>query len=205
MMKPFTEARLFRRIAKVGWVSVLVLLLASCTGRGGGWLAPNPLLAFQEQATLGFAFRCERSSQTGNTNPPDGQLHIELEYSDHGSNPLGSPFSIHGESDTLDPVLESAICIGQEPPPGGKELIFLGTYHPTSSSPGQFYPQCTRDVPQCRFEVIVRDNDGDLAPSQGDFFSIKLSNSPDVSSQLPSASIMYARAGLLGGGNIEVE
>ncbi|HEY0736428.1 MAG TPA: hypothetical protein VGD69_16050 [Herpetosiphonaceae bacterium] len=205
MLKHFSEAKLFRLIGKVGQVGILVVLLTSCTGRGGGWLSPNQLLGFQEQATLGFSFRCERSSQSGNTNPRTGQLHIELQYSDHGLNPLGGAFSIHGEADTLDPVLESAICIGQEPPPGGKELIFLGTYRPTSSRPGQFYAPCTHAVPQCRFEVIVRDNDGDLAPSQGDFFSIKLSNSPLVSSQLPAASIIYARAGLLGGGNIKVE
>lgn len=205
MLKHFTEAKLFRWIGKVGWVSVLVLLLTGCTGRGGGWLPPHRLLEFQEQATLGFSFRCERSSQSGNTNPPAGRLHIQLTYADHGSNPLGGPFSIHGEADTLDPVLESAICIGQEPPPGGKELIFLGTYRPTSSSPGQLYSPCRGAIAQCRFEVIVRDNDGDLAPSQGDFFSIKLSNSSVVSSQLPVTSIMYARAGLLGGGNITVE
>ena len=41
----------------------------------------------------------------------------QLAYIDHGSNPLGSPFAIHGIVDTIDPVLESAICIGQNPPP----------------------------------------------------------------------------------------
>ncbi|HEX6290816.1 MAG TPA: hypothetical protein VFZ66_16650 [Herpetosiphonaceae bacterium] len=205
MVKRLTAASLSRRIGKIGGLSLLVLLLASCTGRGGGWLPPNPLLGFQEQATLGFSFRCERSSQSVNTKPGTGQLHIELEYSDHGSNPLGGPFSIHGEADTLDPVLESAICIGQEPPPGGNELIFLGVYRSTSSSRRQFDPRCTRDIPRCRFEVIVRDNDGDRAPSQGDFFSIKLSNATVVSSQLTEDTIIYARSGLLGGGNIEVE
>jgi hypothetical protein len=205
MMKQFRVTNRVRRIAKVGGTALLALLLAGCTGRGGGWLPPNQLLGFQEQATFGFSFRCERSSRSGNTNPPSGRLHIQLQYSDHGSNLLGDQFSIHGTADTLDPVLESAICIGQEPPPGGRELIFLGVYRPTSSSPGAFDPQCTGELPQCRFEVIVQDNDGDYVPSNGDFFSITLSNSRVVSSQLEPGSIIYTRAGFLGGGNIQVE
>src|SRR5215217_576122 len=58
--------------------------------------------------------------------PAKGQLKIELSYTDKGSNPLGSAFGIHGTVDRIDPVLESAICIGTNPPPGGNELIFLG-------------------------------------------------------------------------------
>ena len=46
-----------------------------------------------------------------------------------------------------------------------------------------------------RFEVIVRDNDGNLAPSRGDFFSIKLSNATAVTSELDPARVFYARAG----------
>jgi hypothetical protein len=37
-------------------------------------------------------------------------------YTEHGTYlPLGSPFTIHGIVDELDPILESAICIGQTP------------------------------------------------------------------------------------------
>jgi hypothetical protein len=66
----------------------------------------------------------------------------------------------------------------------------------------------------CRFEVIVQDNDRNLAPSPGDFFSIKLStvtascasNPPDPTcSQLPEATVFYARAGYLSSGNLTVD
>ena len=35
-------------------------------------------------------------------------------------------------------------------------------------------------MPLCRFEVIVRDTDGNLAGSMGDFFSIRLSTATAV-------------------------
>jgi hypothetical protein len=192
----------------VGLALVLGLLLVSCTGRGGGWLPPATV--FQAQATFGFSFRCERSSKSYNLNPPVGRLHIKLAYTDHGTNPLGDPFSIHGEADTLPPVVESAICIGQEPPPGGNELIFLGRYRPTSSSAGQFPAECDTtaagtDTTPCRFEVTVRDNDGDYAPSTGDYFSIKLSTETEVTTEFDPAQVIYSRAGFLGGGDIQVD
>jgi hypothetical protein len=56
----------------------------------------------------------------------------------------------------------------------------------------------------CRFEVFVRDNDRNLAPSTGDFFSIKLSSATAPSTVLDSP-VPYARAGLLEGGNINVD
>jgi hypothetical protein len=57
----------------------------------------------------------------------------------------------------------------------------------------------------------VRDNDRNLRPSKGDFFSIMLSTatcaSPtDVScSTLPVEKVFYTRAGTLAGGNITVK
>jgi hypothetical protein len=60
-------------------------------------------------------------------------------------------------------------------------------------------------MPSCRFEVIVRDNDGNLAPSKGDFFSIRLSGTTALTSELDPATVFYARAGLLEGGNITVK
>ena len=106
-------------------------------------------------------------------------------------------------------MLESAICIGQNPPPGGNELIFLGRYRPTTSAPADFPKSCptreTKTTPLCRFEVIVRDNDGNLAPSPGDFFSIRLSGATAVTSDLDPATVFYERFGLLAGGNLTVK
>jgi hypothetical protein len=172
-------------------------------GRGGGQLPPQSPL-FAAPASFGFTFSCQDS---GGINPPTGQLRIELSYTDHGSNPVGSSFSIHGIVDRIDPVLESAICIGQNPPPGGNELIFLGQYRLTSSAPAGL-PQTCRDTtttPSCRFEVIVRDNDMNRAPSPGDFFSIKLSSATAVTSMLDPALVFYTRAGLLSSGNLTVD
>jgi hypothetical protein len=185
-----------------------VATLVGCTGRGGGYLAPaGPV--FTGAASFGFSFSCERSSNSVSPNPPAGRLRIELSYTDHGTNPLGSGFSVHGTVDTLDPVLESMICIGQNPPPTPNELIFLGTYESSSPTPAGFAKSCpakkTSTTPLCRFEVIVRDNDLSRGPSKGDAFSIKLSSSTAVSSQLDPATVFYVRAGLLEGGNLTVD
>jgi hypothetical protein len=186
----------------------VTFLIAACTGRGGGWLPPDGVV-FTGAATMGFAFSCERSSRSTNTNPPTGRLRIELSYRDHGISPIGAAFSILGIPDVLEPVVESAACVGQEPPPGGNELIFLGRYSLTSGAPTGFARGCagkaTTSSTACRFEVIVRDNDGDMAPSSGDFFSIKLSTVTDATiTDLPIASVFYTRAGFLGGGNLTV-
>ena len=201
--------RFFRRPVLLAATGILVAVLTACTGRGGGYLPPvNPV--FTGPASLGFSFNCE---DKGGTNPPTGQLRIQLGYIDHGSNPIGSSFGIHGIVDTIDPVLESAVCIGQNPPPPsefGNELIFLGRYRLTTSAPAGFPSTCpareTKKTPLCRFEVIVRDNDQDFAPSPGDYFSIKLSTVTDSSvTEFPAATVVYARAGLLDGGNITVK
>ena len=165
-----------RRSLSVAAVGILAVALTACTGRGGGQLPPDGVV-FKGPASFGFSFSCE---DKGGVNPPTGQLRIQLSYTDHGSNPIGSSFSIHGIVDTIDPVLESAICIGQNPPPGGNELIFLGRYRLTSSAPAGFPSTCpareTETTPLCRFEVIVRDNDKNRAPSTGDYFQITLSS-----------------------------
>jgi hypothetical protein len=161
---------------------------------------------FAGPASFGFSFSCE---DKGGLNPPTGELRIELSYTDHGSNPLGSSFSIHGIVDTIDPVLESMICIGQNPPPGGNELIFLGRYRLVSSAPAGFPSNCpaneTATTPLCRFEVIVRDNDGNRAPSPGDYFHITLSNATALTSELDAASAPYSRGGTLSSGNLTVD
>ena len=202
-------ARSFRRrsvlLAAAG---ILAVVLTACTGRGGGQLPPQP--GFTAPASFGFTFSCEDS---GGLNPPAGQLRIQLSYTDHGSNPLGSSFSIHGIVDKIDPVLESEICSGQDPPPPsefGNQLIFLGRYYLTSSAPAGFPKTCptreTTTTPLCRFEVIVRDNDQNFAPSPGDYFSIKLSNVTVLTSQFPDpATVPYARAGFLSSGNLTVD
>jgi hypothetical protein len=204
-----------RRFVLLATAGILAVVLTACTGRGGGQLPPQG--PFKAPASFGFTFSCEDS---GGINPPTGQLRIQLSYKDHGSNPIGSGFSIHGTVDTVDPVVESAVCIGQNSAPGGK-LIFLGRYRLTSSAPAGFPKACptqeTSASPLCRFEVIVQDNDRNLAPSTGDSFSIKLStvtarcDAPTLAeldstcSQLPAASVFYARAGTLSSGNITVD
>jgi hypothetical protein len=197
--------RLVRRFMTVAAAGILVVLLAACNGRGGGYLPPQSP-AFTGPASFGFTFSCE---DKGGLNPPTGQLRIELSYTDHGTSlVLGSPFSIHGIVDVIDPVLESAICIGQNPPPGGNELIFLGRYRLVSSAPAGFPSTCptreTRTSPLCRFEVIVRDNDMNRAPSPGDYFQIRLSSGTVLDDELDPATVFYTRAGLLQGGNLTV-
>jgi hypothetical protein len=197
--------RPLRRFMAVAAAGILALVLTACNGRGGGYLPPQSPV-FTGPASFGFTFSCE---DKGGLNPPTGQLRIELAYTDHGTSlVLGSPFSIHGIVDVIDPVLESAICIGQNPPPGGNELIFLGRYRLVSSAPAGFPSTCpkreTRTSPLCRFEVIVRDNDMNRAPSPGDYFQIRLSSGTVLDDELDPATVFYTRAGLLAGGNLTV-
>jgi hypothetical protein len=193
-----------RRFVSFAVVGILVVVLAACTGRGGGYLPPQSP-AFTGQASFGFSFSCEK-----------GDLKIELSYNDKGSSPLLplgslSPFGIHGTVDAIDPVLESATCIGENPPPPPEnQLIFLGRYRLTSGAPSGFPAACKTTTPLCRFEVIVQDNDQNMAPSMNDFFSIKLSTAVGVCtdpscSQLPAGTVFYTRAGYLAGGNLTVD
>jgi hypothetical protein len=230
-MKTCPRSR-FRRSSLIAAIGVLVAVLAACTGRGGGYLPPGPTVSdtlpetvFTGPASFGFTFSCE---DKGGINPPTGQLRIQLAYTEHGTYLLtGSPFSIHGIVDTInDPVLESMICSGQIPPPEPgppNELIFLGRYRPTTSPPPAGFPSTcptreTKTTPLCRFEVEVHDNDRNLAPSTGDFFSIKLSSitetvtecplgvdPPCFITEFPVGTVFYARAGLLAGGNLTVK
>jgi hypothetical protein len=183
---------------------ILVAVLTACTATGGGQLPPTA--GFTGPASFGVNFSCE---DKGGVNPPTGQLRTQLSYTEHGTYlPFGSPFTIHGIVDKIDPILESAICIGQNPPPGGNELIFLGRYRPTTSAPAGLEACPRRETsttPLCRFEVIVRDNDQNLDPSTGDFFSIKLSSATVLEGELDPATVVYARAGLLERGNLTVK
>jgi hypothetical protein len=193
-----------RRFVPLAVAGILVVVLAACTGRGGGYLPPQSPV-FTGQASFGFTFSCEK-----------GELKIELAYNDKGTNPIGSSFGIHGIVDQVDPVLESQFCIGQNPPePDPNVLIFLGRYRLVSGSPALFPTTAcpkreTPTTPLCRFEVEVHDNDQSLTPSPGDFFSIQLSTGvctdpTDVScSELPAGTVFYTRAGLLAGGNLTV-
>jgi len=201
--------RLVRRSIFLAAACLLALVLTACTGKGGGYLPPQSP-TFTGQASFGFTFSCEK-----------GDLKIQLDYTDKGRSPLGSTFGVHGIVDVVDPVLESATCIDENPPPEselGNQLIFLGRYRVTSGAPAKLRtcPQTeTPTSPLCRFEVTVRDNDEDFAPSPGDYFSIKLSTFAATScnsyppalecSELPAASVVYTRAGFLAGGNITVK
>jgi hypothetical protein len=204
-----TSAPLFlRRSLSCAVTVILVAVLTACTGRGGGQLPPDGIV-FTGPASFGFDFSCERSSRSTSLNPPNGQLRIELAYIDHGTNPIGSSFAIHGIVDTIDPVVESMICIGQNPPPDPSELIFLGRYRLVSSAPAGFPSTCpareTRTTPLCRFEVIVRDNDRNRAPSTGDYFQITLSSGTAPDDELDPEAVFYTRAGLLSSGNLTVD
>jgi hypothetical protein len=207
-------SRLFQRSLLVAAAGILALMLAACTGRGGGQLPPQSP-TFNAAASFGFTFSCQDS---GGLNPPTGQLKIELSYTDKGSNPIGSSFGIHGIVDRVDPRVESALCIGKNPAPGGA-LIFLGRYRLTSGSPSSLSKCPTRETttsPMCRFEVDVQDNDRSMTPSKGDTFKIMLSNAPVTCpgstleqvapcSQLPAGSVIYTRGGKLSSGNLTVD
>jgi hypothetical protein len=203
-----TSARPFlRRSLSVAAAGILALALTACTGTGGGELPPAD--DFIGPASFGFDFSCERSSRSTSPNPPTGQLRIEVAYTDHGNSPIGESFGIHGIVDEIPPLLESAVCIGQNLPPDGNVLIFLGRYWLTTSPPAGFPKSCptrqTSTTPLCRFEVIVQDNDMNRAPSPGDFFSIKLSNVTVLTTEFTDpATVVYARAGVVERGNITV-
>jgi hypothetical protein len=199
-------SRYFRRSIMLAAACTLALVLTACTGKGGGYLPPSA--GFTGQAPFGFTFSCQ---DAGGINPPTGKLAIELAYSDLGTSiAITAPFSIHGIVDKIDPVLESAICIGQNPPPDGSTLIFLGRYWSTTSPPPPGFPSTCptsqkKGASLCRFEVTVRDNDGDLKPSKGDFFSIQLSSATKLTSELDPATVFYTREGTLAGGNLTVK
>ena len=204
-----SNTRLGRAVI-AGATVILAFLLVGCTGRGGGQLAPAAP-AFTGAASFGYSFSCERSSKSTSTNPKAGRLRIQLSYTEHGAwlLGLGSAFTVHGTVDTIDPVLESEWCIGQDPPSTAPTLIFLGTYRAPSPAPAGFPSTCpakeTTTRPLCRFEVIVTDNDVSRGPSKGDYFSIKLSSSTARTSELAPATVFYTRAGLLESGNLTVD
>ena len=198
-------SRLFGRSIILATAGILAVVLMACTGSGGGYLPPDTV--FTGRATFSFNFSCE---DKGGINPPTGQLRLQLIYTDHGTGPLfDSPFSIQGTADRLDPVVESMFCIGQNPPePDPNQLIFVGRYRPTTPPPAGFPQTCPRretsTSPLCRFEVIVRDDDGNHAASEGDYFSIKLSSATVLDDELDPGTVFYARAGYLAGGNLTV-
>jgi hypothetical protein len=214
-----------RRSVMLAAACILAVVLTACTGKGGGYLPPGASfgtdVVFTGQASFGFTFSCEK-----------GNLKIELSYNEKGSsNPINnklisSPFGIHGIVDEVSPLDESQACIGEEPTPLPGKLTFLGRYYLTSSAPSGYPSTCpkkeTSTTPLCRFEVIVDDKDQSMSPTPGDFFSIKLSTvtsiyaecPPDADppveppcyiTKFPTASVVYARAGFLGGGNITVK
>jgi hypothetical protein len=200
-----------RRPLLLAVVGILMVVLAACTGRGGGYL-PLDGIVYKGQASFGFMFSCE-----------NGELKIQLAYTDKGRNPIGSSFGIHGVADVVDPVLESAVCIDENPPPPPEnQLIFLGRYRLISGSPRPLATcpkEETSTSPMCRFEVIVQDNDRSRTPSSGDTFSIKLStiavrcDAPTLEELDPTCSILpypgpmvpYFRGGNLAGGNLTVD
>jgi hypothetical protein len=65
--------------------------------------------------------------------------------------------------------------------------------------------RATATTPSCRFDVRVQDNDRNLAPSRGDYFSIQLSRTTVLDDELQPGTVFYTRAGFLEGGNITVK
>jgi hypothetical protein len=106
-------------------------------------------------------------------------------------------------------MVESMICIGDEPPPGGNELIFMGRYRLLSSAPVGFPSTCSgrenETTPLCRFEVTVRDDDVNGGGGTGDYFEIRLSTETGLIGDLDPATVFYTRAGVLSTGNIKVD
>ena len=197
-----------RRSLLIAAAGIAALALTACSARGGGQLPPDGD-DFAGPATFGFSFSCERSANSTNLHPKPGRLRVHLTYHDHGSNPVGSSFGIKGIVDEIDPVLESMICIGDEPPPGGNELIFMGRYRLLSSAPESFPSTCSgrenETTPLCRFEVTVRDDDVNGGGGTGDYFEIRLSTETELFGDLDPATVFYTRAGVLSTGNIKVD
>ena len=116
-------------------------------------------------------------------------------------------FSIHGTVDTLDPVLESAICIGQNPPPGGNDSDLPGSLPDARPRRPRRVPAAVHHrTARCRFEVIVRDNDKNRR-SVGR--RLLLHHPVERHRRCPPSSIpptvFYTRAGLLSSGNLTVD
>jgi hypothetical protein len=181
-----------RQTTAFAGTAAVLALLTGCSGRGGGWLPPA--LGFADRATVGLSFGCDT-----------GRLHLQLDYTDHGASFLGpEPFDIHGTADIIPTDLEAALCAGNEPPPGGQQIVILGQYRVTSTpAPTGLRGQCLTE-PACRFQVTVRDNDADGQPSTGDYFEILLSTVDTLTSDLPPATVVYTRGGILAGGNLTV-
>ena len=98
-------------------VAIACLALAALAGAAGcGRARQGKHLVGFSQCNLGEPWRVAMNAEVAARAKdfPD----IELAYADQGTSVLlGAPFSIHGIVDKIDPVLESMICIGQNPPP----------------------------------------------------------------------------------------
>jgi hypothetical protein len=199
------STRRLRRSLLVTAAGILAAALTGCSAHGGGQLEPDVAAGFTGPATFGFNFSCERSSNALNLHPKPGRFRVQLNYRDHGSNPIGSSFGIHGIVDELDPILESMICIADEPPPGGNVLSFMGRFRLVGPAPEGFPSTCpeseTDTTPMCRFEVIVRDDDMN---GTGDHFEIRLSTQTELG-ELDPATVFYTRAGVISKGHITLD
>ena len=106
--------RFFRRSVLLAAAGILAVVLTACTGRGGGQLPPDKRARVHRPGVVRLQLQLRGQ---GRPESADRSARIQLAYTDQGTSPIGSSFAIHGIVDKIDPVLESAICIGQNPPP----------------------------------------------------------------------------------------
>ena len=196
---------LLRRSVFLAGIGVLVAVLTACTGRGADTCRLTSV-AFTGPASFGFTLQLRGQ---GRREPADrSAAHPALLQRTRQQPRIGSPFGIHGIVDMIDPVLESMICIGQNPPPGGKELIFLGRYRPTTSAPAGFPKSCPtrrRRPTAVPFRGHRAGQRQEPARRRRATSSRSRCRAPRQSpSDLDPATVFYTRAGLLEGGNLTV-
>ena len=184
-----------RRFVSFAVAGILVVVLAACTGRGGGYLPPQPACSLVRRRS---ASRSAARTATSRSSSPT---------TTRAATPSAR------RSGSMGPSTRSTRCwnlrsvSARTRLPAGNQLIFLGRYRLTSSAPSGFPAACKTTTPLCRFEVIVQDNDRNLTPSPGDFFSIKLStvtapcpSDPLISRAATPSPDRVLRAGRLSGG-----
>ncbi len=203
--------RFFQRSVLLAAACMLALVLTACTGKGGGYLPPSA--GFTGQASFGFTFSCEK-----------GDLKIELSYNDKGSNlqssarrsgfmasSTGRPSGLNPrpvlartrllrreQADLLGPLLPDVVgAVGLSidvPQAGDVDLAAMPLRGHRAGQRPEHEPvhRATSSRSSCprnfAHTTIARPK-----------------SSSCVITEFPTASVVYARAGFLAGGNITVK